>query len=51
MNVHLDSNPRKRDRDADAILHADGISSFEARRINVRVICFLPSSTVAAVLT
>jgi hypothetical protein len=32
-----EQNNRKRGRDAEAILHADGISSFEARRINVGV--------------
>jgi hypothetical protein len=39
MNVDLEASdgkiPRKRGRDAETILHADGISSFEARRINV----------------
>jgi hypothetical protein len=53
MNFELESSegkiPRKRERNADAILHADGISSFEARRINVRVV-FCSSFTVAAFL-
>jgi hypothetical protein len=39
MNFDVENSdgkiPRKRGRDADAILHADGISSFEMRRINV----------------
>jgi hypothetical protein len=39
MNVDLEASdgkiPRKRGRDAEIMIHADGISSFEARRINV----------------
>jgi hypothetical protein len=39
MNVDIETSdgkiPRKRGRDADIMIHADGISSFEARRINV----------------
>ena len=39
MNFDLEAsdeqNNRKRGRDAETSLHADGISSFEARRINV----------------
>jgi hypothetical protein len=38
-------NNRKRGRDAETILHADGISSFEARRINVSALPFIVYST------
>ncbi len=39
MNVDVEASdgriPRKRGRDADVMIHTDGVSSFEARRINV----------------
>jgi hypothetical protein len=40
-----EQNNRKRGRDAETILHADGISSFEARRINVSALPFIFYST------
>jgi hypothetical protein len=39
MNVDVEASdgiiPRKRGRDAVVMIHTDGVSSFEARRINV----------------
>ena len=40
-----EQNKRKRGRDAETILQADGISSFEARRINVSALLFIFYST------
>ena len=45
MNAEIEASdgkiPRKRGRDAEIMIQADGISSFEARRINVGHICYV----------